>query len=181
MKHTFPILFGILLICCIAACKKEDVKPTQQLGTLSFQINDTTITNPKDARANKDSQNNDLFEINFSIFNSTNHWPLSTLSIVKIPTKKGKSQLMFTSIANDEGRTGAKYYTLTDQGDVLEETYNIDMSTTDNYIDISYIDDGEVAGTFQANLRIDPNIGKQNPASPDVIIIRNGQFYLPLK
>ena len=122
--------------------------------------------------------NAEMFDLALTVYDETGGWPVEDFYLFKIPKKLGVHPLVPTQPYEDDGQTGAFYYTLSDQGDVLEEVYILETSATDNQVDVTFFKNNEAAGYINATFIIDPDRGKRNPLSPDTVRITDGEFYL---
>ncbi|MBL7825046.1 MAG: hypothetical protein JNJ57_00330 [Saprospiraceae bacterium] len=170
----------ISVVCLLAIhCEKEKPDVGVNLGESMFLLNDSSRA-PKTERMFHNTTIPDAFDLDFSVFDPSGVWPVESFYIFKIPKKTGKFQLERTTTQDNDNKTGAFYYTLSDQGDVLEEVYILEESA-DNFIDVTYYQQETSAGSFNATFIIDPDRGKTNPSSPDTIRITHGEFYLKLE
>ncbi len=81
-----------------------------------------------------------------------------------------------------DGFVGSSYFTLSDDGDVLEDVYILDESKT-NTLTIISVDTAAnlVIGTFDVSYKIDPDRGKTNPNNPDKVRFSEGEFEVSFK
>ncbi len=90
--------------------------------------------------------------------------------------KKGSYELRKKMTNIYEGYVGAIYATLADDGDVLEDWYNLDEGAKDNYLEIIAIDtvEQQVEGRFTATFEV--RQPKRNRNNPDRVKFSNGTF-----
>ena len=173
------ILFSALCIV-IFGCSKEKPDFSLELGKARHLLNGIETT-PAKVRILDNITFPTTLDLQFNT-NDADGFPLTSLSFFKIPKKEGKYTLQQTVNNIDSNKIGAAYFTLSNQGDVLEEYYVIDESKSDNFIDISYYSkkEKEIAGSYNITMVINPDRGKNNPASPDTIHVSSGEFHLSL-
>lgn len=178
MKNLTCLLLFISI--CVCGCDKEKPDVGVPPGESEYYINGL-IRTPKHERMLTNNSVNDAFDLDFPIYDASGGWPVESFYIFKVPMKTGQYPLSITNAQSSDRKTGAFYYTLSDQGDVLEEVYILDENASGNQINVTYFKNKTAAGHFTATFIIDPERGKRNPQSADVIKITGGEFYLTLE
>jgi len=83
----------------------------------------------------------------------------------------------------DDGFVGASFHTLTDDGDVCEDSYEVDESVSNNMLIISSIDsiNNIYRGSFTVTFKIATIGGKMNPDNPDKITFKDASFWVKIQ
>lgn len=172
MKNLI-ILCGVsmVLLCC---CKKENADVSVVLGQSIYEKDGIIFKQVPRANAAPVGDGFDLVLDHLDEYGS----PTESFYIYKIPKKKGKYEVVRTMPTVNDGLIGAKYFTISNEGDVLDDVYVVDETSTGNFIEITSFNEvkNEVAGKFSVKMKIDSNEVKQNPSSPDSFSIEKGEF-----
>ena len=102
------------------------------------------------------------------------------LYLTEIPLRKrGSYRISGSHWDLDDGLVGGSFFTVTDDGDVLEDSYIVDENSPDNELAITEVDTVEQIywGTFTVSFEISTQGGKRNPDNPDKFKIRNAEFW----
>lgn len=98
-----------------------------------------------------------------------------SFSITKIPMTPGNHEIPFTDTLNIYNNPTAAYFTLQDDGDVIEGVYYVDPNAV-NFINIQSNSIGVFKGTFGITFLVLPSSKDRYPFLPDKVIFTNGQF-----
>ncbi len=164
MKNSITYTVAFLMLFAIS-CNKEKIEIDEYWGEASATKNDTHWTSyPSGGISNLDDR----------LFVSCNTY-----------SKEGyhREQLLMYSIpmeVNDyvisKSLAKVKYYTLTDDGDVIGDKYYISELDSLSTISITEIDGEEVWGTFSLTLYRDTS-RVHDPGVPDTLIFTDGEFH----
>lgn len=97
------------------------------------------------------------------------------LFIDRIPMTVGVHVIPRTDTLRKYQFVTARYFTLQDDGDVIEGMYYVDPAAN-NFVEIKSIRRGVFRGNFQIRLLIDPLRKATYPHLPDTISFTNGEF-----
>lgn len=98
-----------------------------------------------------------------------------SIAIRRIPMSPGDYKIPFTDTLNIHNTPTASYYTLQDDGDVIEGVYYVQPNVA-NFVSIQSINNGVYKGTFGITLIILPSRKAAYPYLPDTVKFSNGQF-----
>lgn len=173
-------LIVAIIVLLVIGCKKEEHIPIYFPGNMTFGRMDADKEGKAwvaSSAAFYNEYNPALFGIIASTF-TEGGFLRETLVFNKIPLKVGRYEV--TKLNNDmfDGKTGASYNTSEDDGDVSEDSYDVDESATDNYIEITLVDTiaNMAKGNFTVSFNIVTSGGKRNPSNPDKVKFSNGTF-----
>ncbi len=104
-----------------------------------------------------------------------------SLVFISVPVESGEYNLFETSGQSTDSLSRCNFYTLSFDGDVLEDIYIVVESestiTVDDYTDCNRL----LTGSFGVKLYIDPNQPKMNSANPDTLIFESGTFEVTIE
>ncbi|MBI1226900.1 MAG: hypothetical protein GC192_16835 [Bacteroidetes bacterium] len=178
MKAGFITVF--VISCISIGCKKEEKVPIFHPGDMTYGRMDAK-KNGKNWIASSSAQNYDnihsLFALD-AVTYSEEGFLREELFLNKIPKKVGKYVVSgpYNDIIDDF--IGSAYHTLEDDGDVLEDTWDVDETAADNYLEITFIDTIEniVKGNMTVSFKISTDGGKRNADNPDKVKFSKGAF-----
>lgn len=172
-------LIFLLAFWCFTGCKKEEVSifyPGEMTyGKMSGN------KNGKDWVASSSAQfhdnNSSFFGIGASTF-SKEGFLRESLVLNKIPLSTGYFKISGTTNNVFDGFVGAVYHTSEDDGDVSEDSYEVDENATNNFVEITLLDTiiNKVEGNLEVSFKIATLGGKRNPNNPDKIKFSNCKF-----
>lgn len=165
------ISFGILGLKC-----KKDPYADIYFGNGNATVNGNTIYFNK-ARANLINSNPDSISIGLEKWEGG--IKKEGISFFRVKVSNNIPQTTHKAV-NGLNLLISNYVTVIADGDVVCDFYNIlEADSAQNYITITSYNSTtkEIRGIFQGTYLIDPNRTKCNPAAPDTIRIRNGEFY----
>jgi hypothetical protein len=179
MKSKF--FFLIAFTSFLLGCEKEEFVPIFHPGSMTYgRMN--ADKNGVDWVASSLAQVYDtipsLFGIGASTF-SEEGFARENLAFNKIPKQVGRYNIRGPINNILDGFTGSSYFTKEDDGDALEDTYEVDESVTDNYLEVTLLDTVAhhfVQGKFTVSFKIATPGGKRNPSNPDKVKFSNGTF-----
>ena len=163
-------IIGLLLI----QCKKEELPYYWGMATANLNGQSWTAK----VHIGPNPQNDKFFDIIIDRYNSES-FLRESLFVFEFRLMLG-SQKIHRADANDSIYVaGCNYFTLTDDGDVLCDVYNVSASDTlFNHISLSRIDymTRIVTGKFDLRLVID-RLPKCNPSAKDTLVFTDGTFF----
>jgi hypothetical protein len=185
------IIFFSVLLC---ACKKDaPITPQEEEHIPIYTPCDTTqgvATAYKATRAWKSgatcrsywSLGKKYWLIELTTCTSTNGFMRENLIFGGMPDDSPQQEFNISLPASilPEGAIGAPYGTLSDDGDVLEDYYNIDTSATDNYFTVDIWDtvNKRAEGRFYVTFLIDEP--RLNPKNPKKVTFSAGHFWVKI-
>src|SRR5690606_31967028 len=100
------------------------------------------------------------------------------LSFRTIPAKGGIYPLFNTSGQTQDSLSGCNFFTLSHDGDVLEDVYIVDEAEAASFVTVHSYDEASrlLSGEFRVKLFRDPNDNISNPDNPENIVFENGRF-----
>lgn len=164
-------LFVVATLILVASCKKD--KSDLSAGTASALKNGVQW-NPEISIGA--GERHGTFSLRFE--RSADGFLRERMGIANIPKLAGQNPIYmryFTTI--DSSRVVGHYTSLTDDGDVICDRYNVvEQDTASNYVRVdSYQQStGKVSGKFSIKLVV--RLPKCNPNAPDTLTISNGVF-----
>lgn len=106
-----------------------------------------------------------------------------SIGVLNIPRKNGWNRLYKVDYLNpDSLKTIAVYYSLTDDGDVICDHYNvIESDSLSNFVQVDSYDknSSEVSGKFSFKMLI--KLPKCNLSAPDTLVFKNGSFHTVIR
>jgi len=181
--RKFIILISFIAIAI--SCKKEDAGlpiPIYQPGPMTYgkaTAVKATENWTASAYAILEDWSNGTISLNAETF-SDDGFLRESLGFSEIPAEVGKYELgNFRPL--DDGIPGVGYCNIIDDGDVLGDCYVVDLTATDNFVEVTYVDTLEriIRGKFTATFVIDLTGAykeKIDPANPDKVKFWNGMF-----
>ena len=119
------------------------------------------------------------------VFRVKNNQDLLRQSLVfqRIPKIVGKYSLNNVSGQSQDSIVGSIFFTLTSDGDVLDDTYIVLESIEQSYIRVTDYDESNrlLSGTFQATYYRDIDDQHNNPNQPDTMFFEMGEFTVTVK
>ena len=169
MKHIYYLSFFLL---SVSACDKDKFRPDYSNGMAEAYRNGQYWIATASASPYKSG-----FNMSFQYYNEFGELRQSQ-TLYKIPRAIGTYKLSKTEVRDEDVLIGASFYTLSSDGDVIEDRYLIEVDSFVSNIYIQSIDanSGWIKGGFNAVFYIDPDRPKFNPANPDTIRFTNGTF-----
>jgi hypothetical protein len=171
------ILITCFFIFIFAKCKKDNNDPGGQYYGYAKAIVNGNLLTFNIARAGFFNNNPDSVGVIFEQWDG-----LIAKEVVSFgPMVKTilLNQKIFKAV-NGGSILTSNYSTLRDDGDVLCDFYNIyEPDSLQNFITITSFNTQtkEIRGTFQATYIIDTTRLKCRLSAPDILLIRNGEFY----
>ena len=126
----------------------------------------------------------EYFGIQFNTYESVFGFQRENLFLSEIPKNKlGNYTISSGHFDFDDELIGATFYTVADDGDVLEDSYEVDESVLDNMLTISSIDsiNNVYEGSFTVTFKIATIGGKMNPNNPDRMTFRDASFRVKIQ
>ncbi len=166
----------ILLLLALSACK-DNFKPDFTGGKATALRNGEEWTGQGRGTVNNQGIGLNMY---YDVFDNIGQLR-QRLSFRKIPRDHGNYSLFNTSGQSTDSLAGCNFYTLSFDGDVLEDIYRVvESESTINVVD--YNDSNRLfTGAFRVKLYIDPNQPKMNPANPDTLIFESGTFEVTIE
>jgi len=171
MKNLISIYISVLIVIFIFSCE-DRFKPDYSAGE------STAVKNGEEWKGvGRGYESNQGYGIGMYFTVSDDFGQLRQfLSFIKIPIIKQTNFLFNTSGQINDSIPGCRFYTVSHDGDVLEDTYFIKEDGSTLTVD-SYEDEARILkGTFDLKLYIDPDEHNQKPENPDTIIFEGGKF-----
>lgn len=177
MKWYKLILLGAFNL--LFSCNKDYETDDQYWGTV------TAIQNGQAWSAKvigNNNSNTSAFNLSFSRFNEAG-FERESIGVLNIPKKNGWNRLYKVDYLNpDSLKTTAVYYSLTDDGDVICDHYNvIESDSLSNFVQVDSYDknSSEVSGKFSFKMLI--KLPKCNSSAPDTLVFKNGSFHTVIR
>ncbi len=170
MKHLIFYSLLILFVCC----KKSE--SDEYWDTISAEKNGMPWS--AELYAGQNNLNSGLIDILIHKYNSQG-FLREELYFFKLKLTNERQRIYFTTPHDSDLKAGADYATLVDDGDVGCDNYHVlPADTLYNQLTLTQIKSstGEINGNFDLRLVIDTG-RKCNPAAPDTIYFRNGNFH----
>ncbi len=173
MKIKYLIL---ILILAMAGCKKE---PVMFDGTVTAKKNDKKWKG--ECNVINLSRLGFENEIDISLYRFNNAgFERENFHVTRVSVQIGKINVIpykADSINNIISINGASYYTLTDDGCAIDDTYYL-LETAENILEITKLDEqtNEIEGKFNLTFYRNPEEENPNPNSPDTVCFTNGEF-----
>lgn len=164
----------IILLICLSSCDKDKFEPDYSGGKATAIMNGDMWVGQGRGFGNV----HDIgFDFYFDIYNNFGHLR-ENLSFQKIPKIVGEYAL---HNSNKDSLPRCTYYTLSDDGDVLDDIYRVVESESESTITVHSYDESKrlLKGEFRVKLYIDPE--RQNSTNPDTIIFENGKFEVKIE
>jgi hypothetical protein len=170
MKHIYYLSFFLLLV---SACDKDKFHPDYSNGKAEAFKNGENWMGQGYALISQQ----DKYAFLFSVYNQYGELR-QELYFHNIPREIGTYPLYKVQSQNLDSISSARFFTLSSDGDVIEDHYYVKADSLASSIFIESIDtnSGWVNGKFNAVFYIDPDRPKFNPANPDTIRFTNGTF-----
>ncbi|MBK8195173.1 MAG: hypothetical protein IPK76_18885 [Lewinellaceae bacterium] len=167
----FLITLTVLILASMVSCSKAG-PDSYYWGECTAQLNGVAWTGQPYIIENKPYlQGIDLL---VDVYNGQG-FHRENVFIYKIPDAVGRYQIVDTDVRDIDSLTGARYFTLGDDGDVLVDSYRLVSDKGENYVEIERKEGDQIWGAFQIAFAVDGVKG--NPAAPDTIIFTDGHFH----
>jgi hypothetical protein len=163
-------IFGLLLI----QCRKENIAYYRGIATANLNGQRWTAK----VHMAPNPQNDNFFDIIIDRYNSEG-FLRESLFIFEFKLMPGPQKIYRADARDSIYVAGCNYFTLTDDGDVLCDAYNVSVSDTlFNHITLAKTNHPTrtVAGKFDLRLIID-QVPKCNAAAKDTLVFTNGSFF----
>jgi hypothetical protein len=175
--------FLFFFIMAMAACDKDETIYVSifQPGPMEHGMATATKIN-REWVASAYGQEEDWSEGTVSVIMQTyseEGFLREMLGFNEVPLKPGIYPLGTTTQDDfNDGILGASYGTLTDDGDVTEDYYYIDVNSLDNKLEVVSVDTvlRKVSGTFTASFILNTPGGQVNPNNPPKMKFSDGMF-----
>ena len=179
MKIIYFILIASLINFLIAGCKKDKTESRYPEWSEVRTLKNGQIWK-SNAFAQIDKKRSGVISIPANISNNFGELR-EVLMLGDIPFELGKYTLLKKILNSDILEIYASYTTLTADGDVVEDRYDV-LEEENNFIEIDTIDltNMKMSGNFQVTFVRDPNDHVSNPSLPDTIRFNEGVFILKI-
>lgn len=173
------IIFLFIALTSMTSCDKYGFNPDYSQGKA------TAIRNGESWIAQgRGSINNFSIGVDFTfeVFNKAGSLRQG-LDFSKIPASPGTYYLRKISGQSQDSIPRCLYSTISDDGDVLEDTYLVYEFENESYLTVSNYDMSNrvLKGEFRIKFFIDPQYPKSNPKDPDTLLFEKGQFEVKIK
>ncbi len=174
MNNTLKLFCFTFLLLLIAACDKDGFKPDYLGGKATALKNGQDWIGQGRGIVNTMGIGIDMY---FDIFDDLGQ-RRQNIAFSKIPRELGVYPVFNTSGQSQDSTPGCSFYTLSLDGDVLEDTYVVVESKDESIVTVLNYSESErlLSGEFKVKLHIDPNRPKINPNNPDTIVFEMGEF-----
>ena len=163
----------ILLLMFTISCNKEKIEIDEYWGEAGAIKNGNNWTCLPHAGISNIS---DKLFISCNTY-SKEGYHREQLLLFKIPLNKGEYNVERTGLRDEDDKTGAKFFTSVDDGDVTGDIYYIAESDSLSIVSITKIEGKEIWGTFNLTLFRDTTRVTQHPDVSDTLIFTNGEFH----
>ena len=170
MSNKVNLIFLLFLIFTISCVKQRGIIQ-EYWGEASASKNNTEWNSFPSGRIN--SIHNKL-SVSCNTY-SDEGYHREDLLLFKIPLSEGTYKVEKTRSREEDGKTGAIFFTSTDDGDVTGDIYDISESDSTSTISITKIEGEEIWGTFDLILYRDTT--RAYKGNPDILEFRNGMFH----
>lgn len=173
MKYLMTYSFIILLLS-LTSCDKNDFEPDYSQGKATALKNGVNWT-----AIGRGAENNQGigFDFNYEVFDDLGQLRQS-LSFRKIPEQQAVYNLFDTSPQSLDSIPGCSFYTISYDGDVLEDIYTVVEAGNESTLTVTDYNENQrlLTGEFRVKLSIDTSRPKFNPSNPDTILFEVGEF-----
>ena len=177
-RFLFVVLFIIPLLLTPACKEEEEYVPIYEPGPQTYGKG-TALKNGKEwyssGYAVRSSKNTSYFGIFLDTY-TIEGFHRESVRFSDIYLKKGTYELRKKTTNIYDGYVSAFYATLADDGDVLEDWYDLEEDAKDNYLEVTAIDTVEqrVEGRFTGMFEV--RQPKRNASNPDRVKFTNSTF-----
>ena len=186
----FAFLYTIIVSVFVSACTYENLGPEEPTwGTLDVLVNGKKwgerypgyyqiVRAQKGISGNAIPCQNEYYFLRSELYNR-NAWLREDLNFIKTPLVAGKYKVIdFSFVCNETDPVYGSFYTISDDGDVLQDRYDV-LESEDNYIVIDSYDPKtlEIRGSFQVTFIIEMRSLNDPSDLADTLRFTNGIFH----
>lgn len=178
MKIILKSIF-MFIVVSTTSCDKNDFQPDYSNGQATALMNGENWVGQGRGYNNVHGIGIDA---NFTVYDNLGQ-ERQSISFRKIPPVAGIYNLFNTSGQSTDSISGCTFFTLTLDGDVVEDVYRVVETGDQSTIKVSNYNTSNrlLSGEFSLKLYIDPDRPKSNPDNPDIILFEMGEFEVTIE